>query len=148
MKKGFTLIELLVVIAIIGVLAAIVMVSMSGATDKAKDARIKSAVTQVRSIAEMINDDKSSYASTCLLTGITINTSSSGYDTQLGAILTDIGAQSGTVYACSSTATAYCVAVKLATGDYFCIDSTGLATTTAAENINCTTTGATAHDCS
>jgi len=27
----------------------------------------------------------------------------------------------------------------LASGSYFCIDSTGLATTTAAENTNCTT---------
>jgi prepilin-type N-terminal cleavage/methylation domain-containing protein len=37
--KAFTLIELLVVITIIGVLASIVMVSMSGGTDKAKNAR-------------------------------------------------------------------------------------------------------------
>ena len=136
MRKGFTLIELLVVIAIIGVLAAVVMVSMSGATDKARDARIKGDVSQLRTIAGMIYDDDSSYVDLC--TGDTIDVSGTGYDTQLGAILTDIGDQSGSVYACSADASNYCVEAKLATGDYFCVDSTGLATTTSAVNESCT----------
>jgi len=40
-QKSFTLIELLVVIAIVGILAGIIIVSMSGATDKAKIAKLQ-----------------------------------------------------------------------------------------------------------
>lgn len=55
--KAFTLIELLVVIVIIGILAALIVLSLSAARAKAKDARAKSAVSDVATAVEMyIND--------------------------------------------------------------------------------------------
>lgn len=47
-KKGFTLIELLVVIAIIGILSGLIIVTMSGATTSANDAKRKSNLDTIR----------------------------------------------------------------------------------------------------
>jgi prepilin-type N-terminal cleavage/methylation domain-containing protein len=126
MRRGFTLIELLVVIAIIGVLAGIVLVSLSGARNKAKDARIQADLTQVRSIAELIYDESSpnSYASLCT-TENRISTSSATYGSQLNTIVNDIYAQGGEYPVCYATSTNYCVSAKLASGGYVCIGSAG-----------------------
>jgi prepilin-type N-terminal cleavage/methylation domain-containing protein len=61
LQKGFTLIELLVVIAIIGLLASISMVSLNDARIKAKDAKRKADLAQVRLGLALYYDDHESY---------------------------------------------------------------------------------------
>jgi|KBSSwiStaDraftv2_1062776.scaffolds.fasta_scaffold04942_9 general secretion pathway protein G len=60
--SGFTLIELLIVIVILGVLAAIVVFSVAGVTDKGKKSACKSDVTTVNTASEAYYAQKGAYA--------------------------------------------------------------------------------------
>ncbi|MFA5368649.1 MAG: prepilin-type N-terminal cleavage/methylation domain-containing protein, partial [Candidatus Paceibacterota bacterium] len=51
--RAFTLIELLVVIAIVGILSGFIFVSMSGATNAAKDAKRKSDLAAIAKAVTM-----------------------------------------------------------------------------------------------
>jgi len=59
-RRGFTLIELLVVIAIIGILAAIVLVSLNSARSKARDTRRAADLAQIQLALEMYADSNNS----------------------------------------------------------------------------------------
>jgi len=142
MKKGFTLIELLVVIAIIAILASIVMVAMTGAREKARDARIKGDLTQVRSLTEMLYDtDSYSYDDLCASSSSLLTSGKGDLGAQFKSLQDDITTQGATT-TCWDSSTAYCVSVDLQTTGagyyYYCIDSTGLATTTSTNNCSST----------
>lgn len=51
--RGFTLIELLVVIAIIGILSSVVLASVSSSRAKARDARRKSDLSEIKTALEL-----------------------------------------------------------------------------------------------
>jgi len=61
MRKGFTLIELLVVIAIIGILATMILASITGARGRARDAKRHQDIAQVKAALEMYKNDKEVY---------------------------------------------------------------------------------------
>ena len=56
-KSGFTLIELLVVVAIIGILATVVLSSLSSARERARDAKRLSDIKTIQNALEMYAND-------------------------------------------------------------------------------------------
>ncbi|NCN52678.1 type II secretion system protein [Candidatus Parcubacteria bacterium] len=125
-NRGFTLIELLVVIAIIGILASVVLASLNSARDKGADAAIKSSVNNARAQAELYYSNNNNYTAVCTGTG------------GVAPMVTGATNAGGTNVECTNSATAWGLNAQLkSTGaGFYCVDSTGAATTTATDTIS------------
>jgi prepilin-type N-terminal cleavage/methylation domain-containing protein len=61
LTQGFTLIELLVVVAIISLLSSVVLASLSGASESARDARRKVDLEQIQTALELYYNNNRTY---------------------------------------------------------------------------------------
>ncbi len=138
--KGFTLIELLVVIAIIGILASIVLVSLSSARNKGRDTRIASDVRQIRIQIEAEVAISGAYiagASSCVTATDTLSAvTGNNCKTLSDDIVNNGGAINLKATVASNSFTAYALYGRLPSDatKYFCMDSTGKTNSVASAN--------------
>ena len=129
LQRGFTLIELLVVIAIIGILAAVVLTSLSGAQEGAQNSNVKQSLSSARGAAQLsYNNNNFSYDNVC------------DDGDEVGDMLTDLadglafitgtnisGTAGTNPITCNDSPTAYAITAPLLNDndDYWCVDSSG-----------------------
>ncbi len=128
-RRGFTLIELLVVIAIIGILSSVVLASLNTARNKGADAAIKSNIDNARAQAELFYDSNGNkYTGVCADASSGIKDMADGAQSALGT---------GTV-TCHDADAGWALNSQLKTDSakFYCVDSTGTATTTSSNTIS------------
>jgi len=135
-QAGFTLIELLVVIAIIGILASVVLASLSSARNKGLDGKISSQLSSMRAQAQLYSGTGTAFAAAACATtaGSLFETTNNGLGNLLtGLTLSNTGCVSnGTLPTNGGT---WAVSAKLSTGAWACVDYTGSSRTTTSTSL-------------
>ena len=131
-QSGFTLIELLVVIAIIGILASVIIASLSSARGKSADAKIKSQLNSMRAQAMLYSIDGNAFNATMCnvynFETIPQNTVFQTANNGLGTLFTGLDKSKMICMATAgrpSNGSSWAVAAQTSTG-LWCVDATGV----------------------
>lgn len=126
--KGFSLVELLISITIIGIMATIVLTSVSNARSRAYDAKIKQQLSSFRTAAEVYfaNQMPNSYGPESVSCVSGIFNDFDPANGSPGLYVADGNLPDFTQVVCGSSDSAYAVKATLYSGDtYWCVDSKG-----------------------
>jgi len=118
-SKGFTMIELLVAIAIVGILAAVILVSLNDARHGAEDAQVQGQMDSLSKQSLISFIPINGFDAVCGTNGVT-------QDPVIARLIADIEVESGGSVICNSVALEFAVSAPLENGDFWCVDGDGV----------------------